>query len=235
MNRFVYWTFSTKGNCTRSWPRRSKPKRRTNVLFAPLLWHACRYFNLSVVRFLLENGADVDSTAETRLHSTPLMVACAKHKCDVVKFLIEHAGADVNKLDANGENCLFYAVRQNRDELKLVEYLISKGVDLHVTNKKRRTPLDFAVFHDTSHIMNRMLEMCNQTASSIVANALFLAALKCKRPFFEQHCLLIKLFKLCRCFLCIGDCEKVRMLLEWPHLSAQVRVDALETVGLVLV
>ena len=42
-------------------------------LTAPVLWHACRTFEFKVVKLLVELGARVNSSAETRLNSTPLM------------------------------------------------------------------------------------------------------------------------------------------------------------------
>jgi hypothetical protein len=40
---------------------------------APVLWHACRSFNLNIVKQLVELGACVNSNSENRLNSTPLM------------------------------------------------------------------------------------------------------------------------------------------------------------------
>lgn len=38
-----------------------------------------------------------------------LRFACAKNLSLMVKLLIEYGNADVNQIDSNGENCLFYA------------------------------------------------------------------------------------------------------------------------------
>jgi len=40
---------------------------------APVLWHACRSFDIKIVKQLVELGACVNSKSETRLNSTPLM------------------------------------------------------------------------------------------------------------------------------------------------------------------
>ena len=40
---------------------------------ASILWHACRSFSFNTVKFLVERGAQVNSSSETVFHSTPLM------------------------------------------------------------------------------------------------------------------------------------------------------------------
>ena len=53
-----------------------KNELKNQALFnmtAPVLWHACRSFNLNIVKQLVELGACVNSNSENRLNSTPLM------------------------------------------------------------------------------------------------------------------------------------------------------------------
>ena len=154
----------------------------TFSMIAPLLWHACRCSGLGFVSLVVEQGADANSSAETRLHSTPLMVACAKRKRDVVKFLIEHAGADVNKLDANGDNCLFYAVRHNQNILELVEYLVSMGAAVNLINKNNKGLLDLATMLDDSLVLEYLIETHGHVLPvSSKESSLMIAAYRCKR------------------------------------------------------
>ena len=75
---------------------------------ASILWHACRSFTFKTVKFLIERGANVNSSSETVFQTTPLMVACAKNRLDVVVYLVEQANVDLNKVNVHGESCLFY-------------------------------------------------------------------------------------------------------------------------------
>jgi len=62
--------------------------------------------------------------------STPLMVACARGHMDIVKWLLEEAGAGaaINAKDAMNRNAIFYAMRGGSKEI--VQYLITKGIQL---------------------------------------------------------------------------------------------------------
>jgi len=62
--------------------------------------------------------------------STPLMVACARGHTEIVKWLIEEAGAGVaiNTKDDMNRNAIFYAMRGGNKHI--VHYLITKGVHL---------------------------------------------------------------------------------------------------------
>ena len=42
-------------------------------VYAPVLWHACRSFSISIVKTLIEYGANVNGRSDSRLNATPLM------------------------------------------------------------------------------------------------------------------------------------------------------------------
>jgi len=64
------------------------------------------------------------------LNSTPLMVACARGHVDIVKWLLEEAGAGVaiNAKDLVNRNAIFYAMRGGKKEI--MHYLITKSAHL---------------------------------------------------------------------------------------------------------
>lgn len=73
------------------------------------LWCGAFRGNLSIVKLLLQSGADIN--AQSKTGSTPLMAACSRNCFEVVKYLV-HFGVDLNKQNykGNGEACLINPV-----------------------------------------------------------------------------------------------------------------------------
>ena len=158
-------------------PRNPLEHVMTYNFLATHLWHACRHNTLKEVRELCEAGAQVNSRAETRLNSTPLMVACACNKLDIVEYLIETCGAYVNQRDANNETCLFYAVRKSRKAFQLIKYLLERDADTLVLNKNSQSVLELAVqLQDRGQIMRLLLDAQPNFGIENVNNALIIAA-----------------------------------------------------------
>ena len=90
---------------------------------------AAKNGHLNVVKYLVEEGADVN--AHVMGDETPLIRAAWSGHLDVVKYLVEQ-GADVNKsvrdsysLNSEKRSALKMARRGNHQ--KVISYLISKG------------------------------------------------------------------------------------------------------------
>lgn len=100
--------------------------------FIPL--HYAR--SLDSVKFLIKNGADVNSKnkdGDISLHNA------VGERRDFVEFLIEN-NANVNSKNKNGETPLHKAAQ--RGDLDLVKLLIENGADVSATDKNGNTPLD---------------------------------------------------------------------------------------------
>jgi acyl-CoA-binding protein len=65
------------------------------------------------------NATNKDQVDENQM--TTLMWACDRGNIEIVKFLVDELGVDVNKQDADGQTCLHYAV--SCEHLDLVKYL----------------------------------------------------------------------------------------------------------------
>ena len=89
--------------------------------------------DLKVVKALLSKGVEID--VEDMYLCTPLMLTGERGHIDILLYLIDH-GADVNKKDRDERTALHYA-----SDLKVVEALLSKGVEIDVEDKDRCTPL----------------------------------------------------------------------------------------------
>ena len=75
---------------------------------------------------------------------------------NMVKHLIDK-GADINAKDYNGENILFYAVRDKNKPL--IDFLIlTKQQDINSRNKQGETPLFLAVRYSTLNIVDYLIQ-----------------------------------------------------------------------------
>jgi ankyrin repeat protein len=61
---------------------------------------------------------------------------------DAVKYLIEELGVDVNARDHNGYNAIHHAAARGDNEM--IEYLVSKGVDVMAVSRRGQTTVDMA-------------------------------------------------------------------------------------------
>ena len=114
------------------------PKARDAVGNTPLM-HATVYGNLSCVRLLIEQGAEVN--ARNAAGATALMRAAFDH--EKIRLLADH-GADVNARSALGNTALLLAARPANSH-RAVELLLAHGADAKATNHFGATALMAAV------------------------------------------------------------------------------------------
>jgi ankyrin repeat protein len=130
-------------------PRWSGARYRRRLVGSTAFLFAAKANDIEVMRLLLENGADPKINTGTNI--TPLMasagIAWASNQeragepqvLEVVKFLVEEVGADVNFVADTGETALHAAAYRGVDTV--VQYLFDKGAKLDVVAKDGRTPL----------------------------------------------------------------------------------------------
>ena len=104
---------------------------------------AIRLGCMDIVKYLVENGADVNKGkpngsrgfAFVPVGTTPLHIAVDSRNLEIIKYLVEH-GADVKKQDSEGTTPLMFAKSklqkatwdyQKQKYRKIIDYLISKG------------------------------------------------------------------------------------------------------------
>jgi ankyrin repeat protein len=138
---------------------------------ATALWCAVYYGHLEIVKFLVENGSNLEVSdkdknpihlccvngdleilkfliengclidSENSIGETPLIVACKRNNNDIVEFLI-HKGANLNKRDSQkGFTALHVSVIM--DNINLVKLLVENGCDLNITNDENMTALKY--------------------------------------------------------------------------------------------
>ena len=104
------------------------------------LWTASTLGKLEFVKFLVENGADIEHTTDSR--SSPLRGAAFDGHCDVCEFLI-CKGADIDKPNQVGQSPLTIAAAMQKKQC--VELLIGKGADVNHKGHNGDTPLHVSV------------------------------------------------------------------------------------------
>ncbi|KAJ8728142.1 hypothetical protein PYW08_016527 [Mythimna loreyi] len=125
--------------------------------------------NENLVSYLLDLGSPVDPMDDT--NSTPLMLASAAGRVDVVKLLI-YKGADINKKTMiRKQSPLHYAC--SKGHLELAKLLIDFGADVNAADVTGATPLQRAAAQGRSAIVALLLkspeikiDICDVTGST---------------------------------------------------------------------
>ena len=114
---------------------------KDRLVSSVILPKAAYYGHLEIVKYLVENGADIN--AKDYEEFTSLIRASINGHLEVVKYLVEN-GADINTKDHVGITPLIYASMLGNFEL--VKYLIGKGADVNIKYKGRKAS-DYAKNH----------------------------------------------------------------------------------------
>ena len=104
------------------------------------------------IRWLMENGADID--AKTLENITPIMFAVANNKIDAVKVLLEY-DPELNFLSIFGETPLIIAVKNQN--LEIAELLIRDSADVNMADKSGVTPLHYASVYGYYYLADMLL------------------------------------------------------------------------------
>lgn len=80
--------------------------------------------NLDIINYLVKNGANINSIAETENNATPLIFALMFNHKEAAKLLID-LGADINKKDSKHLSPLDHAIYLNDNDL--INLMIEKG------------------------------------------------------------------------------------------------------------
>lgn len=97
--------------------------------------------HLSLVKQLLDKGANPNIASNNQFKVAPIHSACAISHFDIAKLLTEH-GADINTKQMHGVTPLHSAAHNGQE--KLAKFLIDNGADINAKMDNGNTPLFLA-------------------------------------------------------------------------------------------
>ncbi|KAL9108355.1 MAG: hypothetical protein Q9227_006815 [Pyrenula ochraceoflavens] len=110
--------------------------------------------HLAIVKFLLQNGEDINRLSSDK-KDTPIMISLLRNHDEVWKFLAKQ-GADLHLVNKNGWNACFHvAASNNRSGL---EFLLNHQVAFDTPTKAGTTPFHFAALNGNLEIMQRLAD-----------------------------------------------------------------------------
>jgi ankyrin repeat protein len=129
-----------------------------------LLAHAVNHGNLEIIKMLLENGSDINTTGE--LGESMLHIAARAGHVSVINFFLEK-GLDIHSKDNNGNGLLHYVALNDfsrrrtvsiEQKKQIIQLLIDGGCQLEEKNERGQTPLFTATIHNKANILDIFIE-----------------------------------------------------------------------------
>lgn len=117
---------------------------------------ACFFNHTEAVKFLLDNGAGVNTPSQNKQMVTPLHSAAAANSTVICRLLIEK-GANANSVQQGGFTAL-HAAAQNGN-LDLSKLLIEAGADVTAKTAQGQTALDFSLKNGSTFLSQYLSEM----------------------------------------------------------------------------
>lgn len=137
--------FGTVGMCEAMIEAGAKVNAGEGTLlgFTPLIWASMASTDVDKVKLLIENKADLEAR-DTMEQATVVMHAIRTNMLENAKALIE-AGAKLDVTDARGRTPLHIAAGNGAPDAKMIEFLLSKGLDPAATTRNGETAVDLAM------------------------------------------------------------------------------------------
>jgi len=106
--------------------------------------------DISMVKYLVEHGADIHQQNKNIIYSHPFFHAIKKSNLNILQYLIE-VGGETTFSEMN-KKCSFlnYAIENSSSEI--IQYLVKQKVDLNKKNEKGKTPLMMTLEKNTLNI-----------------------------------------------------------------------------------
>ncbi|KAK7093850.1 E3 ubiquitin-protein ligase MIB2-like [Littorina saxatilis] len=150
-----FFTAAEQGdlNKVKAFVSKNKAKVNTRVKGNAVLHVASYHGHRDIVKYLLDNGAEVNAKDEDGL--TPLLFAIDGEQTSVIEELCKR-GADKSAADKSGLTALHRAVDQ--ELVECVRILVNNGADVNVQDKDLDTPMHDAIRKDNREIIKALLD-----------------------------------------------------------------------------
>jgi ankyrin repeat protein len=129
----------------------ANPNQRDVERYTPLHRAAMDRNNATIIRLLIQRGANVDAKTEGLRHPvayevglTPLHLATYRTSIENVRTLVDIGKAKLNVKSSLGDTPLHKAASRENGE-RIVQFLIDRGAHVNVKNRHGQTPLHKAV------------------------------------------------------------------------------------------
>jgi uncharacterized protein len=111
-----------------------------SYLRTSLIW-ATFYNNLDLLKWLLENGADINH--QDKVGYSALHFAGQEKNLETAKLLLAK-GANLEITDKHGNTPLWTAIFNSKGDYRLVKLFVTNGANLDIENKHNMTPRKLA-------------------------------------------------------------------------------------------
>ena len=125
---------------------------------------ACTAGSMELVKLLVEEGAEVNYLETNNLKHkegenilTPLMCAARTNQSQIIQFLVEEAGADLETQDKEHRTALFWSL-EGTSNVEALKMLLSLGANIHAKNKSGEIILHTAARCNRSKLAEMLLE-----------------------------------------------------------------------------
>jgi ankyrin repeat protein len=131
------------------------------------LFKACTHHHMSVVKILINAGADLNATSQLYQKTTPLMNATACNNKELVELLVR-SGADVSKVDAHGATALHMAC----SDVDICEILINAGASVNSSDNDGWTPLHHSILEEDFEVAEYLISCgADIFSKALISNA----------------------------------------------------------------
>ena len=146
----------------------SKDANHCNKSKVSALSIACGAGSLELVKLLIDEGAEVDSSGIDNLKKaqgdspgknilTPLMFAAKNDHAEIVEYLVKEAGAYIEAKDMEQKTALLWSL-EGVPDANALKMLLKLGANPYAKDIRGETALHIAAFHNRSKIAEILLE-----------------------------------------------------------------------------